>query len=491
MTYQQGLLWFLANDQRVPEAIRATVGAWGLPRDEFPDTGGWPHELYVREARRMVSDYVMTEHDCRGTTTVGRLGRPRLVHDGLAQLQARRRSTATRATRATCRRRRPRRIPISYRSIVPRASECANLLVPVCLSSSHIAYGSIRMEPVFMLLGQSAATAAALAIDAGVSVQEVDYAALHRQLRRDRMVLEWPPPAGGLSLDAPELHASEAATVRVTLANDDIEPYENVELALVAPSGWTVEPAAPQAFDRVEPGGELEATWQVTATAADEPAAAHELRVRAAYAVAGTATAQEATEPVYVVEPIAAPYATFASTEAHFGARGDRLAIIAGGADVWVGIDQYGTVFRPRAGGPDTVAMTRLDAQDATDPSARAGLAMRNDLTKPGAGLGYVLLVAKPQNGFLLLWDADGDGYVESVARAGGPVTPYPAWLRLERRGTTFTGAYSTDGTSWTAIGSAVVPTAAAVQDVGLVCCSHSTTLGRALFDGLAISGSG
>ncbi len=490
VNYQQGLLWFLANDERVPEAIRATVGAYGLPRDEFPDTGGWPHELYVREARRLVSDYVMTEHDCRGTTTVGdSVGLAsytmdshnckRVVVDG----HPRNEGDVQAPT--------PSPYPISYRSIVPRASECANLLVPVCLSSSHIAYGSIRMEPVFMLLAQSAATAAALAIDAGVSVQEVDYAALHRQLRRDRMVLEWPPPAGGLSLDAPELHASEAATVRVTLANDDIEPYENVELALVAPSGWTVEPAAPQAFDRVEPGGELEATWQVTATAADEPAAAHELRVRAAYAVAGTATAQEATEPVYVVEPIAAPYATFASTEAHFGARGDRLAIIAGGADVWVGIDQYGTVFRPRAGGPDTVAMTRLDAQDATDPSARAGLAMRNDLTKPGAGLGYVLLVAKPQNGFLLLWDADGDGYVESVARAGGPVTPYPAWLRLERRGTTFTGAYSTDGTSWTAIGSAVVPTAAAVQDVGLVCCSHSTTLGRALFDGLAISGSG
>ena len=136
--------------------------------------------------------------------------------------------------------------------------------------------------------------------------------------------------------------------------------------------------------------------------------------------------------------------------------------------------------------------MTRLDAQDATDPSARAGLAMRNDLTKPGAGLGYVLLVAKPQNGFLLLWDADGDGYVESVARAGGPRHPvsgvaaaraqrHHVHRRLQHRRRELDGGR---------VGRRC-RRAAAVQDVGLVCCSHSTALGRALFDGLAISGSG
>ncbi len=486
--YQQGLLWFLANDERVPETIRAAVRAYGLPRDEFPDTGGWPHELYVREARRLVSDYVMTEHDCRGTTvaadsvglasyTMDSHNCQRVVVDG----RARNEGDVQAPT--------PSPYPVSYRSIVPRAGECANLLVPVCLSSSHIAYGSIRMEPVFMLLGQAAATAASLAIDAGVAVQDVEYAALRRRLRRDRMVLEWPPPAGGLSVEAPELRASEPATVAVALVNDDLEAYENVELSLAAPAGWTVEPAGAQVFEGVEPGGQLDATWQVTAPPQDEPAAAYELRARAAYAVGGAAAEQETSGPVYVVEPVGSPYATFASTKAHFGARGDRLAIIAAGADVWVGIDQYGALFRPGAGGPATVAITRLDSQDATDPSARAGLAMRNDLTRAGAALGYVLLVAKPQNGFLLLWDADGDGYVESVARAGGPVTPYPAWLRLERSDSTFTGAYSTDGESWTTVGSAVVPTAAVSQDVGVVCCSHSTVLGRALFEGLAITG--
>lgn len=189
VSYQQGLLWFLANDENVPAAIRAEVSAFGLPRDEFGETTSWPHELYVREARRLVSDYVMTEHDCRGNTeiddpvglasyTMDSHNCKRVVVDG----HPRNEGDVQVGT--------PAPYPIAYRSIVPRAGECENLLVPVCLSSSHIAYGSIRMEPVFMVLGQAAATAASLAIDGGVGVQEVDYAALRRRLLRDRAVLD-------------------------------------------------------------------------------------------------------------------------------------------------------------------------------------------------------------------------------------------------------------------------------------------------------------
>jgi hypothetical protein len=188
VTYQQGLLWFLANDERLPEEVRAEVGAWGLPRDEFPETGGWPHELYVREGRRLVADYVMTEHDSRGATAaedaiaLASYGMDshncrRLVVDG----HARNEGNVEVDT--------PAPYPVAYRAIVPRAGECANLLVPVCLSASHIAYGSIRMEPVFMALGQAAATAAALAIESGVAVQDVDYGVLRRRLLRDGAVL--------------------------------------------------------------------------------------------------------------------------------------------------------------------------------------------------------------------------------------------------------------------------------------------------------------
>ena len=146
------------------------MARWGLAQDEFADNGGWPHQIYVREARRMISDYVMTEHQLPRPRADARLGRHGLLHHGLAQRPALRRR------RGACPQRgghpgQPRR-PVPDRLRLDRArrrSECANLLVPVCVSSSHIAYGSIRMEPVFMILGQSAATAACLAIDAGVA----------------------------------------------------------------------------------------------------------------------------------------------------------------------------------------------------------------------------------------------------------------------------------------------------------------------------------
>ncbi len=194
VTYQQGMMWFLANDPAVPEPMRAKVRTFGLPRDQFAETEGWPHELYVREGRRMISDYVMTEHECLGkkvpadsvglaSYTMDSHHTSRVVIGGVVQAEG------------NVEQRTPQPFPVSYRAIVPRERECANLLVPVALSSSHIAFGSIRMEPVFMLLGQSAATAAALAMDAKTSVQQVDYAALRARLVRDKQILAWVPPA--------------------------------------------------------------------------------------------------------------------------------------------------------------------------------------------------------------------------------------------------------------------------------------------------------
>jgi hypothetical protein len=190
VTYHQGMLYFLVNDPRVPEKAREATAKWGLAKDEFVKTGGWPHQLYVREARRMISDYVMTEHNCRWTKvaedSVG-LGAynmdshnvQRYVKDGYARNEGDI-QVGVAAPYA-----------ISYRSIVPKASECTNLFVPVCLSASHIAYGSIRMEPVFMVLGQSAATAASMAIDEEIDVQDVGYDKLKNRLLADGQVLEW------------------------------------------------------------------------------------------------------------------------------------------------------------------------------------------------------------------------------------------------------------------------------------------------------------
>jgi hypothetical protein len=188
--YTMGFVYFLATSPRVPENMRAEMQSWGPAHDEFMDTDHWPRQLYVREARRMVSSYVMTEHNCRGQQTpedsVGLAAYTmdshncqRIVKHGHAENEGDVQVGGFPP------------YPISYRSIVPKASQCENLLVPICLSATHIAYGSIRMEPVFMILGQSAATAAALALDARTSVQKVRYETLRARLAADRQVLEW------------------------------------------------------------------------------------------------------------------------------------------------------------------------------------------------------------------------------------------------------------------------------------------------------------
>jgi hypothetical protein len=190
VTYNLGMLYFLCNDERVPQAVREEVRQWGLAADEYVGCGGWTPQLYIREARRMVSDVVMTEHDCRGY---------RVIDDpvGLAAYQMDSHNCRRIVIDGRCINEGNVEVapttpyPISYRSIIPNGEECTNLLVPICLSASHIAYGSIRMEPVFMILGQSAATAAALALEAGVAVQDVEYAKLRKHLLKDGQILEW------------------------------------------------------------------------------------------------------------------------------------------------------------------------------------------------------------------------------------------------------------------------------------------------------------
>lgn len=191
LSYQRGLMWTLANHPRVPQAIRDEVSRWGNCKDEFAEHGGWSHQLYVREARRMVADVVMTQHHCQGKAVVDdSVG---LAAYGMDSHNVQRYVDAS----GHARNEGDVQVhgfvpyPISLRAIVPKANECGNLIVPVCLSASHIAYGSIRMEPVFMVLGQSAATVACHAMDESVAVQKVDYAKLAKRLKADGQVLAW------------------------------------------------------------------------------------------------------------------------------------------------------------------------------------------------------------------------------------------------------------------------------------------------------------
>lgn len=190
--YQMGLIWTYANDPRVPEKVRAAFKKFGMAKDEFLDNGHWPRQLYVREARRMISDYVMSEKNCR---------RVEVVEDsvGMGAYNMDSHNCQRYITKEGSVRNEgdvqigTKPYPISFRCLYPKADQCTNLLVPVAMSASHIAYGSIRMEPVFMVLGQSAASAAALAIDAGVEIQKLPYASLKVRLDEDKQVLDLIP----------------------------------------------------------------------------------------------------------------------------------------------------------------------------------------------------------------------------------------------------------------------------------------------------------
>jgi hypothetical protein len=178
------LLYFFKTDKRVPEDLREFVSNWGYPKDEYLQYGNFTPQLYIREARRMIGDYVMTEHNCRGEEkvadgigmaayTMDSHNCQRIVENGMVKNEGNVEVGGFPP------------YPVSYRCLTPKLDECTNLLVPVCLSATHIAYGSIRMEPVFMVLAQSAAMAASMAIDSKVAVQKIDVSKLQKWLQHD------------------------------------------------------------------------------------------------------------------------------------------------------------------------------------------------------------------------------------------------------------------------------------------------------------------
>lgn len=185
--YTKGFLYFVGHDSRVPKHLRDQMLKYGYPKDEYIDNDHWTPQMYVRESRRMVGEYVVTQANCEGRTrsedgiaqaayTMDSHNCDRIVVDGMVKNEGNVEIGGFGP------------FPISYKALVPKPGECTNLLVPVCLSASHIAYGSIRMEPVFMVLGQAAATAAVLAIDQQENVQDVPVEAIRRLLKENPYV---------------------------------------------------------------------------------------------------------------------------------------------------------------------------------------------------------------------------------------------------------------------------------------------------------------
>lgn len=220
-TYTKGLLYFFGHDPRVPAELREAMLKWGYPKDEYTDTGNWSPQLYVREARRMIGSYVMTQANCEGKEvvkdgvgmaayTMDSHNIQRIVVNGMAKNEGNVEIGGFGP------------YPIAYGSLVPKEKECTNLLVPVCLSATHIAYGSIRMEPVFMVLAQSSAIAAVMAIDSKTSIQKIDVAKLQARLKADPLV-------NGAT---PEILVDNEDTKRVTVTGN----WETVKKGGYGPS---------------------------------------------------------------------------------------------------------------------------------------------------------------------------------------------------------------------------------------------------------------
>lgn len=191
ITYQKGLLYFTANDPGVPSEIREEMNRWGYSKDEFADNGYWPYNIYVREARRMKGEFVMTENEVLGKKEVpGSIGMGSYTLDSHnAQRYVKPDGFVQNEGDIGVAAKKPYQIALG--SLMPKADECNNLMVTVCVSSSHIAFGSIRMEPVFMILGQSAGTVAAMAIDKKSDIHKLPYEEIKSRLLADGQILEF------------------------------------------------------------------------------------------------------------------------------------------------------------------------------------------------------------------------------------------------------------------------------------------------------------
>ncbi|MFI9384467.1 hypothetical protein [Kutzneria sp. NPDC052558] len=257
-------------------------------------------------------------------------------------------------------------------------------------------------------------------------------------------------------------------------ADNGSTPVRDVSLALQAAPGATVTPAQAPSRSVVWPGGKVRVPFTVTISPSDKLFSTASISASAdfRYLLGGSATLA-AGDSTTVNHAVTGPYKTFASTVAQFSQLGDKFGIQAQGADLWNTTNEYGAMYLPGKEHDGSETVVRIDSQDYSNVWAKAGIMVRNDIGDANGGKGFVILAETPGNGFLLDWDSDGDGLLDQQASVATAV--YPAWLKLVRSGTTFSGYYSTDGVAWTLVGTGDVPSAAATQDVGIYAISHAS----------------
>ena len=300
------------------------------------------------------------------------------------------------------------------------------------------------------------------------------------------------PPS--VTVDAAGLSSTtgtQPLSVTETLTDNGIEPVQFARMSLGVPSGWTVSPAS--AWNVNVPAGQsVQATFQVTPTAPTALFETDTVTANAGYRWAllfpGSASLAES---VTTSAPVQAPNQTFASTTASFAQLGGKLGIQASGSDVYGGTNQYGAIYRGGAEQDGTVATVEITAQANTNAWAKAGIMVRNDITAANTSPGFLILAEAPGHGYVVQWDSNGDGQLDSNSapnNQGLGTAAYPSWLKLVRSGTTYTGYYSTDDVNWTLIDTVNVPSAAATQDVGVFATSHSSgTVGEVDFQDFTV----
>jgi hypothetical protein len=286
-----------------------------------------------------------------------------------------------------------------------------------------------------------------------------------------------PPVGATLSADRTTLDAGGTSTVTATIQNVSDKAASELTAAITVPDGWRAVRTGPAPRPRLAPGAAQTLTWQVTAPASfTTPVARAAVTMAVEFQAGQTPYKLTRTLNVTAVNPLTS-LASFGSVPSQFGEAGGGYAILTSGTDIWQdggsAFDEYGTIYRDDAVGASSTVTARVTAMDNTNPWAKAGVAIRNELTGAGTSPGYAVVVATPGNGVAFQWDADGNGYLDSFSGVGG--VQAPVWVRLVRAGSEVSGYYSTDGSTWTKVGQTVnLAGAAATQDAGLIATSHA-----------------
>nr|WP_168491407.1 GDSL-type esterase/lipase family protein [Streptomyces sp. RLB1-33]QIY70991.1 G-D-S-L family lipolytic protein [Streptomyces sp. RLB1-33] len=285
----------------------------------------------------------------------------------------------------------------------------------------------------------------------------------------------------------PDLQVDHATEITATVTNAGPKAVDRVSSTLRLPEGWSARPEGETGLGSLAPGALSTVTWRVT-PAAGTAWGAYDIGVRTSYRQAGRVRHDAdtvAADVTPVPSPVQPPYGTFATTDdAQYAQNGSQFALWAGGRDLSGWKDEKAVIHVPDAV-PATGAVTaRLVSQTGSGPSAKAGIAVANDLTAPEKG-GYAVLTMSRNYGIEFMTDSDGDGHLDTWA--GGGASTHPAWLRLVRSGTTYTAYSTTNGLAWNEIASATVPSASGLLDAGVAASAvnldHPGTTVQAVFD--------